>query len=90
MVFELPAEVKSKFPMNTANKVGCVLLETEKLNIERSAGDLHEEFKNNIIQKTHKEMAMYSGPIRIYIILWIYDLVETRNYSMLCQYIWGN
>ena len=45
MVFELPAAVKSKFPMNTADKVGCVLLETEKLDIERSAGDLHEEFK---------------------------------------------
>lgn len=42
--FELPAEVKSKFPMDTAYKFGCVLFETEKLNLQRSAGDLHESF----------------------------------------------
>ena len=42
--FELPAEVKSKFPMDPAYKFGCVLLETEHLDLKRSTGGLHESF----------------------------------------------
>ena len=42
--FELPDEVKSKFPMGKDYRFGCALLETEHLNLNRAAGDLHEGF----------------------------------------------
>ena len=42
--FELPDEVKSKFPMGKDYRFGCVFLETERANLERNAGDLHEAF----------------------------------------------
>lgn len=42
--FELPDNVKSKFPMGKDYRFGCAFLETEHLNLKRSAGDLHEAF----------------------------------------------
>lgn len=42
--FEKPAEFKGKYPMGLDYRFGWVQLETEKLNEDRSAGDLHECF----------------------------------------------
>ena len=42
--FEQPKELKEKYPLGTDYMYGYVKLERETLNLERSAGDLHEAF----------------------------------------------
>ena len=42
--FEQPKDLKEKYPLGTDYMYGYVKLERETLNLERTAGDLHEAF----------------------------------------------